>query len=623
MIYARDFGRFVWLVTFLTTAIATYLIKPLIERRYPEPLAVLVPAGLLLLVPIYFIIWCLNLCLIRFGARTDLRPRLVKRWREVILGGTQPTPENYVDKAAHIQVRVSMPKLVRDVVFEITAQQESAVVASQQTAEHYKQGNNLRAFMKDLGARWTSAREVARQPARLIDDPVHGCITLDSELATLVAEPMVQRLNRVRQLSFSYTHFPSATHSRLSHVLGVAHNVDRALTGIFSRGVYYEEGKAGAEKLPKELLDQRETIIRRAKALAILHDLGHGPFGHALDYYVGYVNGHRKAPNPDKVYSRLYIERHLSAALRKLGFDPNDLMRMLDQSRPDLNGFDPLIGDLVDSSMDMDRMDYLIRDAHMTGLSMGFTNSDALIQCVRPVKVKDEDTYLLAYDEAGVDYMEHLLYAREAMYRSCYEHPRKRAAERLLERLVREVTEDDPEFVDDLYMLTDEELLCALRLVNLRTDLARRLLEQLITGARYEVVHQVEAKSENISAEAKAWIIGAAKGNKGKQSYVDRPIEWEGGIASSTIGADRSAEILLITAPPGAYEQKFDGAQILVRDKEGLFSTKEFFELAKSVKEVLSAMNPARSKIRVLCSSSLDRPDREKVRLASVDLLGS
>ena len=100
---------------------------------------------------------------------------------------------------------------------------------------------------------------------------------------------------------------------------------------------------------------------------------------------------------------------------------------------------------------------------------------------------------------------------------------------------------------------------------------------------------------------------GAVKGNKGRLSYVDRPASWEDTIASNSIGNDQSFQILVITAPPGAYEQKFDSAQILVRDEGGLFRTKEFFELAKGAKEVLSAMNPARARIRVMCSSDLSR----------------
>jgi HD superfamily phosphohydrolase len=622
MIYTRRFGAFMPVASLATTLIVTYLIKPLVECWFPRHWGMaLVMVGLGLLATIYGLIWWGNFCLIRFSAKADFRPRLIKRWREVISGNEQLPAEDYIDKAADVQIRVSMPTLVRNLVIEMSAEQESARLALQQTVDRYAEKNDLRAFVKVLGNQWRlSTEHLVLRPPLLIDDPIHGAITLDSCLSTLIAEPIVQRLNRVRQLSFSYTHFPSATHSRLSHVLGVAHNVDRALTGIFSRGVYYEEGKADPVDLPKELSDRRGQIIQRAKALAILHDLGHGPFGHALDNYVGYVNSHQKVPNPDKVYSRLYIERYLSSTLRKLGFDPDDLLSVLSQDRLDLTGFDPLIGDLIDSSMDMDRMDYLLRDAHMTGLSMGFTNADALIQCVRPLKVGD--AYLLAYEETGVHYTEHLFYAREAMYRSCYEHPRKRSAERLLERLVREITQDDPEFVDDLYLLTDEELLCALRLVNLRTDRAKRLLEQLTTNAPYDVIHEVQSKSDGMSDELRTWVRGATVTSKGWQSYIVRPAEWEEVIATNTIGAERSFEVLIIAAPPAAYELKFDSAQILFKDS-GIFRTKKFFELASGVKNVLSEMNTARARIKVMCSSGLSLTDRSKIRQASIEQLGS
>lgn len=355
--------------------------------------------------------------------------------------------------------------------------------------------------------------------------------------------------------------------------------------------------------------------------LAILHDLGHGPFGHALDNYVGYTNRHQSSPNPDKVYSRIYVKEHLNTVLRNLGFDADDLIRVLNpEERAELTGFDALIGDLIDSSMDMDRMDYLMRDAHMTGLSMGFTNADALIQCIRPVR--SGDAFLLAYDQTGIEYMEHLLYAREAMYRSCYEHPRKRAAERIFERLIRAVAQDDPGMIDDLYVLTDEELLCALRLVNLTSESARRLLELLITNSDFVVLHDVQASSPNISEEASAWVKSAAKG-RGKPSYIDRPAEWEDAIARNSIGAERAFQVQVIVAPPGAYEQKFDAATILLRDQNLTYQTKEFFGLASGVKNVLSAMNPARARIKVMCPSSLSGGDRERIKQASIAVLGS
>ena len=367
------------------------------------------------------LIWCAiyvgNLILIRFSESPEFIERLRLRWRTILMGQAVPAViQDFLDRAVDLQVRISYPILVKQTVTELSQENEAAAANLQKTIDAYAEKNDLLAFMSTLGKRWMESPPFIRCPPVLLDDPVHGCVSLDCDLATIVSRPIVQRLNRIRQLSFSYTHFPSATHSRFSHVLGVAHNVERALGGIFSRGVFYEEGAKDPKEIPKEFLDSRDALVRRAKVLAVLHDLGHGPFGHALDNYVGYINKHEKTANPDKVYSRLYLERHLANTLEALGFDPGDLARVLNpKQRDELTGFETLIGDLIDSPMDMDRMDYLMRDAHMTGLSMGFTNADALIECIRPVYA--EGAFLLAYDESGVEYMEHLLYAREAMYR--------------------------------------------------------------------------------------------------------------------------------------------------------------------------------------------------------------
>jgi HD superfamily phosphohydrolase len=207
------------------------------------------------------------------------------------------------------------------------------------------------------------------------------------------------------------------------------------------------------------------------------------------------------------------------------------------------------------------------------------------------------------------------------MYRSCYEHPRKRAAERIFERLIKEIAGDDPGMIDELYILTDEEVLCALRLVNLKSETARRLLEQLVTNTEYFVVHDVEAKSPTISDEARVWIKGATLG-KGKQSYIDRPAQWEDAIARASVGPERSFQIQVIVAPPSAYEQKFDAAIILLKS-HGNYQTQRFFEVASGVEDVLSAMNKYRAKIRVTCPSSLSYEDRERIKQASVAELGS
>jgi hypothetical protein len=148
----------------------------------------------------------------------------------------------------------------------------------------------------------------------------------------------------------------------------------------------------------------------------------------------------------------------------------------------------------------------------------------------------------------------------------------------------------------------------------------KRLIEQLVTNSDYVVVHDVEARSPNVSDEARVWIKGAAMG-KGKQSYIDRPEEWEDAIARSSIGPERSFQIQVIVAPPSAYDHKFDAAVILLKS-DGFYRTKQFFEVASGVKDVLTAMNKARARIKVMCPSGLTSKEYEQIKQASVKVLG-
>ena len=436
---------------------------------------------------------------------------------------------------------------------------------------------------------------------------------------------MLQRLNRVRQLSFSYSHFPSATHSRLSHCLGVAKNAEIALGRILDRGVYYEVGQPDPKPFPNEMLADRNKLIQKAKLIGLLHDLGHGPFGHALDNYIGYSNVKRSNPDPDKLYTGQYIKEFLAPTLTTLGYDPQDLIAILNPTeRFQLQGMDALIGELVDSPLDVDRMDYLLRDAHMTGLSMGFTNGDALLESLRPVLV--DGAYTLAFDKEAMGYMEHFLYAREAMYRNCYEHPRKRAAERLFERLVREIAKDDVlrTSEEDLYALADEEILCALRLAGSTSPLRSRLLNELLGDLDYIVVHEIGVKTTKDSAAAR-WAAGAAKGRTGdlKLRYIEEPAQWEESIAASSIGTDRVEQIQVIVPPLSAYSaQKFSAARILLK-RNGVYETEEFFKLAKQAERVLEEMNPPRAQIRIMCAGRLTDSEKDKVKQAAIDELDS
>src|ERR1700722_5145850 len=189
---------------------------------------------------------------------------------------------------------------------------------------------------------------------------------------------------------------------------------------------------------------------------------------------------------------------------------------------------DNLIGDVIDSSLDVDRMDYLMRDAHMTGLMMGFINTSALIDYMRPVREKN--SFILAYDIEALGYMEHLVLARDIMYSLCYEHPRKRAGERILTRLIKSVEEDTSLGLglDDMFALADEELTTLLRGIGGVSESASRLVEELMGDLDYVTVYELPAtaKQPMVPAKIDAWLNDVTSDEK-EMAYISRPESWE------------------------------------------------------------------------------------------------
>ena len=140
------------------------------------------------------------------------------------------------------------------------------------------------------------------------------------------------------------------------------------MQGMFDRGKCYTA--QGEEELPREVVAERYKHTKKAKVTALLHDLGHGSFGHALDKYIGFRNPGDPKPSPDKYYTGKYLESYLRSTLEqeKVGLDSKEIAAILRrEQREKLPGIDSLIAGVVDSPLDVDRMDYLIRDAQMTG----------------------------------------------------------------------------------------------------------------------------------------------------------------------------------------------------------------------------------------------------------------
>jgi hypothetical protein len=233
-----------------------------------------------------------------------------------------------------------------------------------------------------------------------IKDSVHDHIEVEGVAAALLDTPTVQRLRAVRQLGTVHLVYPSANHTRFEHSLGVYHLASRALAQL---GI---EGQAA----------------ERVRAAALLHDVGHGPYSHNVEAVT-----HRHTGKYHDDVADLLASGAVGDVLREYGLDPDRVAGLV--------AGEGQFGQLVSGELDVDRMDYLVRDAHHTGVPYGTIDHERL---VRELRFADGE---LVLDEGNVQTAESLLIARALMTPTVYQHHvarigkamLRRAAERLLE----------------------------------------------------------------------------------------------------------------------------------------------------------------------------------------------
>lgn len=229
---------------------------------------------------------------------------------------------------------------------------------------------------------------------KIFNDPVYGFISIPHEIIyDLIEHPYLQRLRRIKQLGMTHLVYPGALHTRFHHVLGAMHLMNLAVQVIRRKG--------------------HEITLEEEKAVLIailLHDIGHGPFSHALEYDI--VNG-----VSHEEISSFFIQR-----LEKDFGD--DLTTALSIFTNDYHK--PFLYQLVSSQLDMDRMDYLNRDSFYTGVSEGVIGSDRIIEML------DVHNGNLVLEEKGIYSIEKFIVARRLMYWQVYLHKTVVAAEFML-----------------------------------------------------------------------------------------------------------------------------------------------------------------------------------------------
>jgi uncharacterized protein len=233
---------------------------------------------------------------------------------------------------------------------------------------------------------------------KIINDPVHGFITIPSELVyDIIQHPFFQRLRRIRQLGLSDFLYPGALHTRFHHALGAMHLMNLALNTLREKGF--------------EISDKEFEATQIA---ILLHDLGHGPMSHALEHTI------LKGIKHERLSHLLMSELN-----QQFGGELSLAIEVFTNQYPR-----KFFHQLVSSQMDMDRLDYLQRDSYFTGVIEGNINSDRIIKML---SVHEDE---LVIEEKGIYSVENFLNARRLMYWQVYLHKTNVSTEKMLISLI-------------------------------------------------------------------------------------------------------------------------------------------------------------------------------------------
>ncbi|MBN1144959.1 MAG: HD domain-containing protein [Bacteroidales bacterium] len=292
---------------------------------------------------------------------------------------------------------------------------------------------------------------------KIVNDPVHGFIIIPTDfIFDLLEHPYLQRLRRIKQLGLTSFVYPGATHTRFQHALGAVHLMSQAIENLRLKGTDISEEEAEA-----------------VTAAILLHDIGHGPFSHALEESI--IPGISHESLTVMLMNNLNEEfgGRLNLAIRI--FNNNYSKKFLHQ--------------LVSGQLDMDRMDYLMRDSFYAGVAEGTIGTERIIKMLNVVNGQ------LVVEAKGIYSIEKFLIARRLMYWQVYYHKTVIAAENLLVKLLKRAKE---------IAVTDAGLFAT---ASLNYFLKQHIRKKELEASRQEVLfHFANLDDDDIMASAKSWM---------------------------------------------------------------------------------------------------------------------
>lgn len=265
---------------------------------------------------------------------------------------------------------------------------------------------------------------------RPLRDPLWQDLSLSSEMLSIIDAPAFQQLNRIKQLGPSYLVYPGATHTRLSHSLGVFHLARRMIRGL---------------ALHRDCIRLSLDGVRSFLVAALLHDLGHFPFTHSF----------KDLPlqEHEALTAEMIRKNPLAKRIREtMKLDPQFIGAIVDDALPDQNNDElRFYRNLLSGALDPDKLDYLNRDAYFCGVPYGLQDIEYALRSIHP-----NGTHGIALHTRGVSAVENILFSKYLMYRAVYWHKTVRVATAMIKKAVHSALSAGAVEAEELYLLDDE-----------------------------------------------------------------------------------------------------------------------------------------------------------------------
>ena len=311
------------------------------------------------------------------------------------------------------------------------------------------------------------------QPVGTVRDSLYDLIPLGERELKLINTPAFLRLQQVKQLGFVYRIWPGATHTRYEHSLGCYHLAVRAVRILLSRSDH--GGLQGVSK----------SSIQTLVVAALLHDIGHYPFSHTIEDLGSPIVSHERV-------GRSIIEKSEVATIleRDYHLSPERVADMIDPPHGrSLHPDDELLSHLLSGALDVDKLDYLPRDARACNVPYGGVDVSRLLSSLR-VHMGGEGKRAIVVTHKGISPLHSLLHARQEMYDNIFLHHTSRALQVMLLRAVFDALNDHAITAEQLTGLSDAALLALLSVTSMPVS-TQHLANDLEARRPYKVVLEV------------------------------------------------------------------------------------------------------------------------------------